>query len=69
MLRAVTIAPDDDLLSLPQAARVIGVSPMTLRMWALQGRISARMAGPIMVMRALDVAAYKAERAAAKAAV
>ena len=46
-------------MSLPEAAKVLGISRMTAKVWALEGRlISMRIVGRIVVSRA-SVDAYK----------
>jgi len=62
MLRAPVIAPHDELQTLPEAARVLGVSPPTLRLWAYQQRLPARRIGRMTYFRRADVEAYRAER-------
>jgi excisionase family DNA binding protein len=64
MLHAGVIHPDDELLTLPQAARALGVSPMTMRVWMLEGRLPVRMAGRLALFRRADVEAYHAARVA-----
>lgn len=62
MLRQPVIYPDDDLLTLPQAARALHVAPMTVRVWVLEGRIPARRFGRMIAVRRGDVEAYIATR-------
>ena len=62
MLRATTIHPGDELVTLPEAARIIGVSPPTLKLWAFAGRLPAQKAGRVLFFRRADVEAYRATR-------
>jgi hypothetical protein len=50
--KGLSIYAKDDALSIPQAARVIGVSRHTAYIWALSGRLPARqLAGRYVVRR------------------
>jgi predicted site-specific integrase-resolvase len=63
MLNQPVIYPEDELVSLPQAARILGVAPMTARVWVLSGRIPAKDAGSgRIVVRKADLDAFTATR-------
>lgn len=64
MLHAAAIDPADELVTLPEAARLVGVAPMTLRVHALEGRVPAKRAGRMLLFRRADVEAYTAARGA-----
>jgi excisionase family DNA binding protein len=52
------IAPDADLLTVPEAATVLKVSPVTVSRWLRQGRLPAYRLGPRAVrIRRADLAA------------
>lgn len=60
VLNEPVIKPGDEVVSLPQAAKLIGIAPMTMRIWVLEGRLPAReVAGRIVLLRS-DVEAYLA---------
>ena len=67
------IVPDADLLTVPEAATVLKVSPVTVSRWLRQGRLPAYRLGPRAVrIRRADLAAVFSparERAASTATV
>lgn len=55
------IQPEDELLSLPEAARLLGVVPLTARVWVLRGKLPGRDIGHgRFIVRRADVDAYLA---------
>jgi excisionase family DNA binding protein len=64
-----TITPEDELLSPPQAAKLLGVVPLTVRIWVLRGKLAGRdIGGGRMLIRRADVDAYLSETAKVPAA-
>jgi len=61
-MHSPVIHPEDDLLTLPEAARVLGVTPVTARIWALRGELAARQVGRMMWVRRVDAEALRAQR-------
>jgi excisionase family DNA binding protein len=62
MVKAATIYPEDELLSLPEAARLLGVVSLTARVWVLRGKLPGRDIGHgRFVIRRADVDAYLSE--------
>ncbi len=58
---SATIHPCDELLTIPKVAKVLGVVPLTARIWVLQGRIPARDVGAgRLVVRRADLDAFVA---------
>jgi excisionase family DNA binding protein len=54
-----TIGPDDEVLSPPQAAKLLGVVPLTVRTWVLRGKLAGRgIGGGKMLIRRADMDAY-----------
>jgi excisionase family DNA binding protein len=66
---SVAFAADDDLVTAPEAARMLGVSAPTVRYWLAEGRMPFRRIGSMRVIRRADVEAYQAARASHGAAV
>jgi excisionase family DNA binding protein len=58
--RAVTASTADDGRSLKDAARILGISPHTVRVLARQRRIAHYRMGRRLVFKATDLAAYLA---------
>jgi hypothetical protein len=67
MLNAPTIAPDDQLVTLPQVARELGITRATAKVWALSGRFRAREVAGRTVVRRADLEEFKASIIAAVA--
>jgi excisionase family DNA binding protein len=64
MSTAPIINPTDELLSLAEAARELGVSRNTAYIWAASGRLPARDAAGRFVVRRQDLNAFRKERVA-----
>lgn len=58
-----TICPDDELLTLPQVGRELGISRQTAQVWALRGRFRSRAIAGRTVVRRADLEAFKASSA------
>jgi predicted DNA-binding transcriptional regulator AlpA len=55
-----TIAPTDELLTLPQVARELGITRPTAAMWAARGYFPSREIAGRTVVRRADLDAFKA---------
>ena len=64
MLDAPTISPNDDLLTIPQVARRLGVTRYTAYIYALRGRLRARDAAGRLVVRREDLEQFIRDRQA-----
>lgn len=62
MVDAPVIAPSDELLTLPQVARELGITRSTARVWALRGLFPAREIAGRTVVRRDDLDTFKATR-------
>jgi excisionase family DNA binding protein len=57
-----TIYPDDELCSIPEVAKALGVVTLTARIWVLRGRIPARdIGGGRLLVRRADLDRYMRE--------
>lgn len=62
MLDAPVIAPQDELLSVPQLAKAINVSRYTAHVYVLSGKIRGREAAGRLIVRRQDVEEFKRNR-------